>query len=83
MCALSTCSNEAETKLRARIGHSEIEVDVCTSCSKGVIVGTLKVPLQGTTLRTFRVIKDGCPVCAFTDECPHEKNAKGIWVWKK
>lgn len=83
MCALSTCSNEAETSVRGQIGQQVIEIDVCKHCSQGVLVGTLKIPLAGTKLRTFRVIKDGCPVCAFTDECPHEKNAKGIWVWKK
>lgn len=69
--------------MRGIIGQMEIEVPVCKSCAHGVLIGTLKVPHEGTKARTFRVVKDGCPVCAFSDECHHEKNSKGIWVWKK
>ena len=82
-CQLSTCCNEATTSVGGRIGQQEIAVDMCGDCAKGVIVGTLKVPPAGLSARTFRVVKDGCPVCAFADECQHEKDAKGFWVWKK
>ena len=83
MCALSTCSNEAEKQITGQIGQMRIAIDVCRDCAKGVIIGTLKSSVAGEKLRTFRVIKDGCPVCAFADECQHEKNDKGFWVWKK
>lgn len=81
MCALSTCAHEVETSMRVLIDGNVHTIEVCRSCSKGVIVGTLKNAIGGNS--TFRAVRDGCPVCAFIDECSHERNAQGVWVWKK
>jgi hypothetical protein len=80
-CQLATCAEDASKVIKGRIGQSIIEIDVCAKHAKGIIVGTLKdVP---ASVRTFRVVQEGCPVCAFADECQHEHIGGGRYVLKK
>jgi hypothetical protein len=82
-CQLSTCIDDAVTKIRGRVGQAEIEVEVCANHSKGLIIGSLREPHKELHVRTFRVVQQGCPVCAFADECQHTYLGHGRYVYDK